>query len=130
MKIVRIYYKPPPSINLPHTDGRLYLRKMQGSYLISLALCHNEEQVRLIKDATNLQALLGEHSIGRQLGRYRDSKTVWIIAPYTFTVNTEGRNLEKVYDYINSNIDREAEELAALFPHMKNILKENDNAKK
>ena len=109
MKIVRIYYKPPPSINLPHTDGRLYLRKMQGSYLISLALCHNEEQVRLIKDATNLQALLEEHSIVRQLGRYRDSKSVWIITPYTFTINTEGRNLEKVYDYINSNIDREAE---------------------
>ena len=72
MKIVRIYYKPPPEAD--GRDGKLYRRKVQGSQLISLVFCLDKEQENLIKQASNLMPLLNEDGgrVSRQYSRMRN----------------------------------------------------------
>jgi len=108
-KLIRLYYKPPTDTE----DGVAYFRKMSGSKLAGIFICHNQEQVDKVKSATNLVDLYNT-KLARRTGSvssYRNNQLTFIgyTIPY---VNRLGSDYESTADYgnmsrlYNSMLDR------------------------
>ena len=107
-KLIKLYYMPSTDTS----EGRAYLRNMSGSKLAGMFICHNEEQVRKVKNSRNLKLLYNEMVSDKRamLQRYANNRIAFVgyTSRYVASgLHSNSDSMDKLYIHLSDRVINE-----------------------